>query len=93
MLGAKRRHLAGLSSTAAAPHQGFIFGSAVVQSTPPPLRTKAARLVAAKTALLARVDAYGQDPSGAVRGRVGGGGGARGPCRRVVGGTAPPAWA
>ncbi|GBF99181.1 U4 U6 small nuclear ribonucleoprotein [Raphidocelis subcapitata] len=69
VLGAKRRHLAGLSSTAAAPHQGFIFGSAVVQSTPPPLRTKAARLVAAKTALLARVDAYGQDPSGATGGR------------------------
>jgi len=67
VLGAKRKHLAGLSSSSANPHQGFVFQSAVVQSTPPPLRTKAARLVAAKCALLARVDAYGQDPSGAVR--------------------------
>lgn len=66
VLGAKRKHLAGLSSSSANPHQGFIFTSAVVQNTPPPLRIKAARLAAAKTALLARVDAYGQDPSGAV---------------------------
>ncbi|KAI8469084.1 MAG: U4/U6 small nuclear ribonucleoprotein [Monoraphidium minutum] len=64
VLGAKRKHLAGLSSTAAQPHQGFIYGSAVVQNTPPGLRTKAARLAASKCALLARVDAYGQDPSG-----------------------------
>ncbi|KIY92177.1 U4/U6 small nuclear ribonucleoprotein Prp31 [Monoraphidium neglectum] len=35
-----------------------------MQSTPPSLRTKAARLAASKCALLARVDAYGQDPSG-----------------------------
>lgn len=79
VLGTKRKHLAGLSSSSANPHQGFIFTSAVVQNTPPPLRIKAARLAAAKTALLARVDAYGQDPSGAVsRGAlvvvVGGGG-------------------
>jgi U4/U6 small nuclear ribonucleoprotein PRP31 len=37
-----------------------------MQSTPPSLRTKAARLAASKCALLARVDAYGQDPSGQV---------------------------
>lgn len=74
MLGAKRKHLAGLSSTAAAPHQGFVYASGIVQGTPPGLRTKAARLVAAKCALLARVDAYGQDPSGAVRTGTSGGG-------------------
>ena len=64
MLGAKRRNLAGFSSTAAQPHQGFIFASDIIQETPPSLRGKAARLVGAKCTLLARIDAYGQ-----VRGR------------------------
>ncbi|KAL4425922.1 hypothetical protein ABPG75_009938 [Micractinium tetrahymenae] len=64
VLGAKRKNLAGFSSTAAQPHQGFIFASDIVQQTPPSLRPKAARLVGAKCTLLARVDAYGQDPSG-----------------------------
>ncbi|PSC73830.1 U4 U6 small nuclear ribonucleo Prp31-like [Micractinium conductrix] len=64
VLGAKRRNLAGFSSTTAQPHQGFIFGSDIMQQTPPSLRSKAARLVGAKCTLLARVDAYGQDPSG-----------------------------
>ena len=60
VLGAKRRNLAGFSSTTAQPHQGFIFGSDIMQQTPPSLRSKAARLVGAKCTLLARVDAYGQ---------------------------------
>ena len=60
VLGAKRKNLAGFSSTAAQPHQGFIFASDIVQQTPPSLRNKAARLVGAKCTLLARVDAYGQ---------------------------------
>ncbi|GAB4824063.1 hypothetical protein N2152v2_011109 [Parachlorella kessleri] len=64
VLGAKRKTLAGFSSTAAQPHQGFIFGSDIIQQTPPALRSKAARLVGAKCTLLARIDAYGQDLSG-----------------------------
>ncbi|KAL4420982.1 hypothetical protein ABPG77_001301 [Micractinium sp. CCAP 211/92] len=64
VLGAKRKTLAGFSSTTAQPHQGFIFASDIIQQTPPSLRSKAARLVGAKCTLLARVDAYGQDPSG-----------------------------
>lgn len=60
MLGAKRRNLAGFSSTAAQPHQGFIFASDLIQQTPPSLRAKAARLVGAKCTLLARMDAYGR---------------------------------
>ena len=60
MLGAKRKTLAGFSSTTAQPHQGFIFASDIIQQTPPGLRPKAARLVGAKTTLLARIDAYGQ---------------------------------
>lgn len=39
-----------------------------MQQTPPSLRAKAVRLIAAKSTLLARVDAYGQDPS--VGGRL-----------------------
>jgi hypothetical protein len=64
VLGAKRKTLAGFSSTAAQPHQGFIFASDIVQQTPPGLRTKAARLVGAKCTLLARIDAYGQVRAG-----------------------------
>lgn len=42
----------------------FIFQCDIIQGTPPALRKRAARLVGAKCTLLARVDAYGQDPSG-----------------------------
>jgi U4/U6 small nuclear ribonucleoprotein PRP31 len=66
VLGAKRKNLAGLSSSSAQPHQGFIYQSPLIQSTPPALRSKAARMVGAKCTLMARVDAYGQDPAGAV---------------------------
>ena len=65
VLGAKRRTLAGMSATAAAPHQGFVYGAALVQGAPPAFRGKAAKLVAAKCTLMARMDAYGQDPAGA----------------------------
>ncbi len=60
VLGAKRKTLAGFSSTAAQPHQGFIYACDIIQQTPPSLRAKAARLVGAKCTLLARIDAYGQ---------------------------------
>ena len=64
VLGAKRKTLAGFSTATAQPHQGFIFNSDVIQQTPPGLRAKASRMVGAKCTLLARMDAYGQDPSG-----------------------------
>ena len=66
MLGAKKRTLAGFSAAAVQPHQGFVSACEVVQHTPPALRPRAVRLVAGKCALLARVDAYAQDPSGSV---------------------------
>ncbi|KAG2446240.1 hypothetical protein HXX76_000832 [Chlamydomonas incerta] len=65
VLGAKRRTLAGFSSTTAQPHQGFIFSCPIMATTPPALKNKAVRLIAAKSTLLARKDAYGEDPSGA----------------------------
>ena len=69
MLGAKRKTLAGFSSTTAQPHQGFIFQADLVQRAPPGLRQKTVKLVAGKCALLARVDAFGQDPAGGVGSR------------------------
>lgn len=67
VLGSKRKTLAGYSSANINTHHGFIYGCSLVQTTPPGLRLKAARLAASKCSLLARVDAYGQDPSGEVR--------------------------
>jgi U4/U6 small nuclear ribonucleoprotein PRP31 len=64
VLGAKRKNLAGMSAAAAAPHQGFIYQSPVMATCPPSLRPKAARMIGAKCTLMARVDAYGQDPAG-----------------------------
>lgn len=66
VLGAKRKHLSGFSAATQALHQGFVYGSGVIQGTPPALRGKAARLVGAKCTLLARIDAYGQDPTGSA---------------------------
>ncbi|KAK9805552.1 hypothetical protein WJX72_004756 [[Myrmecia] bisecta] len=66
VLGAKRKNLAGFSAASVQPHQGFIHGCDIIQQTPPGLRPRAGRLVGAKCTLMARVDAYGQDPSGAT---------------------------
>ena len=74
VLGAKRKTLAGMSSAAAVRagdmHAGFIHAADVVQQTPPPLRMRACRLVGGKCTLMARVDAYGEDPSGAAGERM-----------------------
>lgn len=48
------------------PHTGFIYYSDIVQDTPPDLRRKAARLVAAKSTLAARVDACHESSDGHV---------------------------
>lgn len=64
MLGAKRKTLSGFSSATAALHQGFIYGCSIIQNCPEEFRAKAARVVGAKCTLLARIDAYGSDPSG-----------------------------
>ena len=64
VLGAKRKNLAGYSTASVQPHQGFVFQSDIVQQTPPAFRKKAAKVVGSKCTLLARMDAYGQDPSG-----------------------------
>ena len=48
------------------PHTGFIYYSDIVQETPPDLRRKAARLVAAKSMLAARVDACHESTDGHI---------------------------
>eukprot|EP00911_Craspedida_sp_UC1_P001086 UC1_evm1s813 len=58
LLGAQKRSAHGMSGTSALPHTGFIYYAALVQAQPVDFRRKAARLVAAKLALAARVDAF-----------------------------------
>ncbi|XP_041364457.1 U4/U6 small nuclear ribonucleoprotein Prp31-like [Gigantopelta aegis] len=66
VLGAQKRTLSGFSTTAILPHTGFIYYSAIVQKAPPDLRRKAARLVAAKCTLAARVDSFHESLDGTV---------------------------
>lgn len=65
VLGAKRKTLSGFSSANANLHQGFIYASDIISSCPEEFRGRAARLLGAKCTLLARVDAYGGEPTGA----------------------------
>jgi U4/U6 small nuclear ribonucleoprotein PRP31 len=67
VLGQKRKHAAGFSNAAALRtgdmHVGHIYQCDIIQrKTPPSLRMRAARLVAGKCALMARVDAFGTSP-------------------------------
>ncbi len=68
VLGAKRKVLGGMSSAAAVRagemHAGFVYGCDLIQQTPPALRMRACRLIGGKCTLMARLDAYGEDPAG-----------------------------
>lgn len=64
LLGAKKKNLAGFSTATANFRVGYIEQTEVFQSTPPPLKMRACRLVAAKSTLAARVDCSRGDPSG-----------------------------
>lgn len=64
VLGAQRKTLSGFSTTAILPHTGFIYYCSIVQATPPDLRRKAARLVATKCTLAARVDSFHESVDG-----------------------------
>ncbi|KAK2855398.1 hypothetical protein Q7C36_007267 [Tachysurus vachellii] len=66
LLGAQKRTLSGFSSTSLLPHTGYIYHCDVVQSLPPDLRRKAARQVAAKCTLAARVDSFHEGTDGKV---------------------------
>ncbi|VDM96032.1 unnamed protein product [Thelazia callipaeda] len=66
ILGTQKKTLSGFSSTAVLPHAGFLFFHPIVQGVPPDLRQKAARLLAAKTTLAARVDFIHESLDGSV---------------------------
>ncbi|XP_058736734.1 U4/U6 small nuclear ribonucleoprotein Prp31 homolog [Vicia villosa] len=64
LLGAKKKNLAGFSTATSQFHVGYIEQTEIFQTTPPPLRMRACRLLAAKSTLAARVDSVRGDPSG-----------------------------
>ncbi|KAK6058310.1 snoRNA binding domain protein, partial [Cooperia oncophora] len=66
VLGRQRKSLAGFSSTSALPHAGFVYFHPLVQSMPPDLKAKAAKILAAKCTLAARVDSLHESPNGAI---------------------------
>ncbi|XP_018336826.2 U4/U6 small nuclear ribonucleoprotein Prp31 [Agrilus planipennis] len=66
ILGQQKKTLAGFSQVTMLPHTGFVYYSEIVQNSPPDLRRKAARLVAAKCILAARVDACHESPDGQI---------------------------
>ncbi|KAM3263709.1 hypothetical protein P3L10_000703 [Capsicum annuum] len=55
---------AGFSTATSQFHIGYIEQTELFQSTPPSLRMRACRLLAAKSTLAARVDSINGDPSG-----------------------------
>eukprot|EP00741_Cyanophora_paradoxa_P007337 tig00001107_g7097.t1 len=66
VLGKRKKNLAGMSTASALPHAGFIYTADIVQNTPPSLRVKAQRVIAAKLTLAARIDSFHEAPDGSV---------------------------
>ncbi|XP_055630409.1 U4/U6 small nuclear ribonucleoprotein Prp31 [Toxorhynchites rutilus septentrionalis] len=66
VLGAQKKTLSGFSKVAMLPHAGYVYYSDIVQETPPDMRRKAARLVASKSTLAARVDACHESHLGEI---------------------------
>ncbi|KAK7283710.1 hypothetical protein RIF29_13435 [Crotalaria pallida] len=64
LLGAKKKNLAGFSTATSQFRVGYIEQTEIFQTTPPPLRMRACRLLAAKSTLAARVDSIRGDPTG-----------------------------
>lgn len=66
LLGSQKKTLAGFAQASILPNTGFIFYSDFVESLPAELRKKAARIIAAKSTLAARVDACHEAPDGNI---------------------------
>ncbi|KAK9503782.1 hypothetical protein O3M35_010268 [Rhynocoris fuscipes] len=66
LLGSQKKMLGGFSQVSTLPHTGFIYHSQFVQDAPPDLRRKAARLIATKCTLAARVDACHEAKAGNI---------------------------
>jgi len=66
VLGQQKKTLSGFSQVTALPHTGFVYYCDLVQDAPPDLRRKLSRIVSAKCALAARVDACHESASGEI---------------------------
>lgn len=66
VLGAQKASMSGFSSIAVNPHCGLVFQSEIVNQTVPDLKRKAAKFIAAKASLAARVDSNHSCPSGSI---------------------------
>ncbi|KAK7395712.1 hypothetical protein VNO78_16279 [Psophocarpus tetragonolobus] len=64
LLGAKKKNLAGFSTATSQFRVGYLEQTEIFQTTPPSLRMRACRLLAAKSTLVARVDSIRGDSSG-----------------------------
>ncbi|GLJ26736.1 hypothetical protein SUGI_0520930 [Cryptomeria japonica] len=64
LLGAKKKNLAGFSTATSQFRVGYLEQTEIFQSTPPSLRIRACRLLAAKSTLAARVDSSRADLTG-----------------------------
>ncbi len=72
VLGRQRRSLAGMSTATTVSHAGSIEEADLVINTPPAVREKVMRMVAAKVTLAARADAYCTSRQGGGAGELGG---------------------
>ncbi|XP_051192858.1 U4/U6 small nuclear ribonucleoprotein Prp31 homolog isoform X2 [Lolium perenne] len=64
LLGAKKKNPCGFSSAVSQFRVGYLEQTEVLQSTPPSLRTRSLRLIAAKSTLAARIDSIRGDTTG-----------------------------
>ncbi|KAL6547270.1 U4/U6-U5 snRNP complex subunit prp31 [Orobanche minor] len=66
LLGAKKKNLAGFSRATSQYRVGYLEQTEIFLNTPPSLRMRACRLLAAKSTLAARVDSTRGDPTGKI---------------------------
>merc|ERR1712113_223251 len=66
VLGAKKKNIVRHNNSSTLPYQNFISSCEIIQQTPPAWKKKALKLIAAKSSLLSKIDAYGQDPKGNI---------------------------
>ncbi|EFP05279.1 hypothetical protein CRE_29245 [Caenorhabditis remanei] len=64
VLGKTKKNLIGFSTVSTNPHHGFIYFHPLVQAMPPDLKNKAAKILAAKVTLVARIDAQHESSNG-----------------------------
>lgn len=70
LLGKEKKSLQGFSKLNMLPNTGFVFYAKIVQDLPPEFRKKAAKLVASKMTLAARVDCFHESEDGGVGKRL-----------------------